>query len=58
MTDDLRTIRIDDIDPGEMAKGYRDGYSGRPAATDGSKSYQYGHKRGAADAAALKDDDD
>lgn len=58
MTDDLRTIRIDDIDPGEMAKGYRDGYSGHPAATDGSKSYQYGYKRGTADAAALRDDDE
>lgn len=53
----LPDIRIDDIDPGPMAEGYRDGYNGRPAATDGSKSYQYGYRRGTADAAALKDDE-
>lgn len=53
----LPVIRIDDIDPRPMAEGYRDGYNGRPAATDGSKSYQYGYRRGTADAAALKEDE-
>jgi len=53
----LRTMQIDEIDPGQMAKGYRDGFNKRPQDPKGSPSYDHGYQNGAADREAIDRDE-